>query len=196
MPTFDDLIGERGTVFTTLAYWIGSLKPDAPEKNLDPTHLGYVMGTMYDVEEQNFGGEYGDIDDFTDAYFSPTAPVTLAEKWCPLDSAAKWLGKPLWEEVEDGEFLLAAASVWKQPDFDVLDGITPSAGDEAHFLFLLQLTLHRCVERGENILLICKPGWSFDHSAKNPLGMFGYSALSAGRLYSERIPSGFFGMAN
>lgn len=43
MPTFEDLVGNRESPFTTLAYWIGSLKPDAPVKNLDPAHPGYAQ---------------------------------------------------------------------------------------------------------------------------------------------------------
>ena len=195
MPTFEDLVGNRGHTYqTTLAYWIGSLKQDAPVEHLKAEHLFDAMVTMYDVEDQCCAEEYGEIDAFTDSYFQPVAPVTLTRKWCPLDSAAEWLGKPFWQEVEDSPSLNATAALWKQLDHDALDDISPSDSDEAHFLFLLQLTLFRCVDRNEHALIVCSPGWCFEHAAKNPLGIFGYSALSAGRLYSERVPSGSVGI--
>ena len=193
MPSFEELIGDPVHLknCSSLGYWIGTLKGEAPINDLSADHLASVMTIMYDVEDQCFSEEYREIDAFTDRYFSPIAPVSLTRKWCPLDSSRKWLGTPVWEEVA-GEAYKAAAALWEQPEYDVLDETEVCSEDEAHFLFLLRLALHRSIGRGENILLVCQPGWCFDHALGNPLRDFGYSSLEAGRIYPERVPSGYF----
>ncbi len=194
MPTFEELVGSEAGMRTyrSLAYWIGVLKVEAPVAGLKTEALVDAMTMFYDVEEQNFRDEYGEVDEFTDAYFTPMAPVTLTRKWCPFDSARKWLGDPKWEEVTHEGFLDSVAALWTQPEYDLLDSVPAFSEDEAHFRFLLRLAVHRGVQRGDNILLICRPGWCFEHAVKNPLLDFGYSALEAGRLYPERVPSGSF----
>lgn len=193
MPSFEELLVSPHVVKTTtsLAYWVGNLDTSAPLSQLDAGHLRDLMSFQYEIEDQYFWHEYPEIDPIVGPLFKPVAPVTLTRRWCPMDSAEKWLGDPLWLSLE-GESALtrAVAAVWEKVDTERIHESVPSSEDEAHFRFLLLLTAERAYEAGHNILLVCCPGWSFESAVEQPMGLFGYSALSAGRLYPERVPSG------
>lgn len=108
-----------------------------------------------------------------------------------MDSATSWIGDPLWFQLErNPTSTQAVAAIWGSVDPELIHNSTAFSEDEAHFRFLLLLTAERAIEHGDSILLVCCPGWSFESAMDEPMGAFGYSALSAGRLYSERIPSG------
>ena len=196
MPSFNDLIdAPHRETMTSLAYWIGNIKTEAPLSNVNASHLSDIMSMQYDMEGQSFGDEYGEMDDFTDKYFLPVAPVTLTRSWCPLDTAQEWLGVPAWQSIGDSSsWLRPAAASWTGVDSEKLEDVKAELEDMAHFRFLLSLTLERALDTNTGVLIVCCPGWSFEHAQENPMADFGYSSLSAGRLYPERVPSGRIGI--
>ena len=190
MPTFDDLLSPHDQMFTTLAYWLGDLRSDAPRDGLSVVELRETMSCFYDMEDQNFAEEYREVDPFTDQYFSPIAPVTLTRRWCPIDSAVSWLGEPAWLELEASIGLRGIAAHWESVDPETLAAAVAATEDSAHFLFLLSLVVDRAHLRSSGVLLVCAPGWSFEYAQSNPMGSFGSSSFTAGRFYPERVPSG------
>ncbi len=199
MPRFEELFisPETAKTMTSLAYWLGTLSIKASLDELDAGHLGEVMSAQYGMEDQNFARDYRKIDPFVNKHFAPISPVTLARRWCPINSAASWLGEPAWMELElEAVLTRTAAAVWDTPDPELIEEATATSEDEAHFRFLLGLTAMRAFEKDSRILLVCCPGWSFEDAQEMPMGAFGYSALSAGRLYPERIPSSAIKLAS
>lgn len=190
IPSFEDLLGPHNEITTSLAYWLGDLRSDAPRDGFSVVELRETMSCFYDMEDQTFGEDYPEVDPFTDEYFSPIAPVTLTRKWCPIASAVLWLGEPNWLEVESGDGLRGVAAHWDNVDPETLEDAVADTEDSAHFLFLLSLVVERAYTRSSGVLLVCSPGWSFENAQANPLGSFGASSFTAGRFYPERVPSG------
>lgn len=190
MPTFDDLLGPHDQMFTTLAYWLGDLRSNAPRDGLSVVALRETMSCFYDMEDQNFAEEYPELDPFTDQFFSPIAPVTLTRRWCPIDSAVSWLGEPAWLEQEASIGLRGVAAHWESVHPEALEAAVAATEDSAHFLFLLSLVVERAYLRSSGVLLVCAPGWSFENAQSNPMESFGSSSFAAGRCYPERVPSG------
>lgn len=191
MSEYKDLVDEgHRDHMTTLGYWIGNTESDMPREKLCVSLLSSSMSTQYSIEDQCFADEYDSVDDFTDKYFNPVAPVTLAQQWSPIPSAEKWLGTPTWKEVEDSHGWRSAACYWSKTDDSFFDDLVSLNEDVAHFRFLLTLAVTRAMNEGGGILIVCTPGWSYEYAQENPLSVYGYSALSAGRLYPERLPSG------
>ena len=175
----------------TLAYWLGFLRPGADLSNTSADALGDALTGQYSMEDQKFGDEYSAIDPFTDEWFQPISPVTLARRWCPIRLARELLGDPVWADAGTRHKVRRPiASVWDDFDPEALWDAVSKSEDSSHFLFLLGLTIESSIDVGGCIMLVCSPGWSFDSAAQNPLGSFGISAMKRGRLYPERVPSG------
>ena len=175
----------------TLAYWLGLLRPGADLSLTSADALGDALTGQYSMEDQNFAEEYYEVDAFADEWFQPIAPVTLARRWCPIRLALELLGSPSWADAGTSHRVRRPiASVWDDVDPEVLWDAIPEGEDSSHFLFLLGLAIDSSIDVGGSIMLVCQPGWSFEHSAQNPLGSFGVSAMRRGRLYPERVPSG------
>lgn len=197
MYTFEDLVGkEHLDTVDSLAYWIGVVSKNHTMEDVTLESLIYAMSITYDVEDQDVDGDYGFIDEFTDEYFIPTAPVTMTKQWSPVAACQKLLKKPIWF---DSDAVIqpsrSSAFIW-----GISENLFTDAGGfiddgpfenihDSHFRYLLALTIHRAAELKMNVMLICEPGWCYDHACEHPMGIYGYRSLRAGRLYTERVAS-------
>jgi hypothetical protein len=124
------------------------------------------MSYQYDIEEQaERTGRVLSLDAGWETFFSPIAPVQLTKAWSPLPAAVGLLGTPDWSSVETGSpSARAAACAWtsagRQPQFTTA-GVDR---DPRRFRQLLAATMVRADDLGQGILIVVKPGWSYDHA--------------------------------
>ena len=146
----------------TLAYWLGPCDV-AAARVADAVGISRSMSYQYDVEEQ--ADRTGTVLPVGIEHFVPVAPVQLTRGWSPLPYAIDRLGRPDWTSVEhDGLNVHAAACAWTSARFD---GVAPPDGppDRLRFHRLLAVATMRAQDNGWGVLVVAKPGWSYDHAA-------------------------------
>ena len=151
-----------------LAYWIGILGPKAPPlASGDARGLCSTMSYQFDVEEQahRTGHTFPHDADWR-PYFEPAAPIQLTNAWSPLDASINRLGDPAMCDVafDPDVRRLGAALVWRP---NQLAAIGPTKrrgepGDERRFAGLLEVVLMRASKRAWGVLLVVRPGWSYE----------------------------------
>ncbi|RYD19322.1 MAG: hypothetical protein EOP88_19415 [Verrucomicrobiaceae bacterium] len=191
LPSFTDLVANDPAPPQSLCYWLGTLDSEVSLDILDADELTDLMAAQYDVEDQHFASEYPLLHPVIGLHFIPVAPVTVCREWSPLRSAGKWLGFPDWfQYATSRQAPQAVAACWSHPNPESIESSFAESEDESHFRFLLGLASMRSEELQKRVMLISCPGWSFEEARRTPMGSLGYSALTAGRLYPERLPSG------
>jgi hypothetical protein len=115
----------------------------------------------------------------------------LAERWTPFALAKSILGNPvasaIGEPMMDGS--MPAMAVWEA---ECNDYFKPECQSEhpRHFVFLLGIA-HWCArEEGGRIVLIGRPGWSYDGWRSEWGMMHPMAALAmhrAGYIYTDRV---------
>ena len=166
--TFDELRApEDADWCTSLAYWLGPYagKLDAEEL----LALGSVMGAQYDFEEQAdaYGAALPDDQAWT-KLFAPVAPVQLTDGWSPLPCAASVFGEPVALAGEAGTGSRMAAMGWGRDQVSAVKTTARRIGsaDEKRWLGLLAVTVSRAQEDRRGLLVVAKPGWSYEHVAR------------------------------
>jgi hypothetical protein len=162
--TFNELSGADSDWCTTLAYWLGPYSG-----TLDAQGLLGVAGAMsfqYDFEEQAdvYGRALPENEEWP-KLFKPVAPVQLALGWSPLPWAADVLGDPTVEAVESSTGTRMVAAGWAG---ERVAGVKTTVrhsttADEKRFLGLLTVTVTRAQQGGKGLLIVAKPGWSYEH---------------------------------
>ena len=162
--TFNELRGGGDDCYTTLAYWLG---PWAGTLTSEAAlEVAAAMSFQYDFEEQAdaYGAALPADQNWTRA-FAPVAPVQLAHEWSPLPCAVEVLGQPAVEALEVDAGIRMAVAAW---DASTVSGVKSTArhssnADEKRFLGLLTVSVARAKEDRRGLLVIAKPGWSYDH---------------------------------
>lgn len=163
--SFQHLMGDNRRELTSLAYWIGPcVVAELADAAAGP--ISSSMSYQYDIEEQaEWTGRVLPLDVEWTTLFTPVAPVQLTRAWSPLPAAVELLGTPDWSSVEtDSPSARAAACAWttagRRPQFTT----TVVDSDHKRFRQLLAVTMIRAESPGRGILIVAKPGWSYDHA--------------------------------
>jgi hypothetical protein len=167
MRTFEELRG-TATWNTTLAYWVGNYRgPDEPGELLS---LARVMSLQYDFEAQadRHGRVFPEDNDWT-TRFAPVAPVQLALGWSPVPRAIELLGAPAVEAFELEGDTHTVTCAWAPPsDLKVtarrLRAARPTSPDDKRLVELLTATAMRTHAKASRILLVARPGWSYERA--------------------------------
>jgi hypothetical protein len=150
----------------TLAYWLGPCDTSVLH-GADVVGIAGAMAFQYDVEEQadRTGAVIPDGVDWRED-FAPVAPVQLTRAWSPLPLAVELLGPADWTSIEpDVMGLSAAACAWKSPRFRQPAPVPTKPTDQSRFHRLLALAVMRAKDAGRGVLVVAKPGWSYDDCA-------------------------------
>jgi len=162
--TFDELVGRHSEWCTSLAYWLGPYAGKLDAKEV--LELAAVMSLQYDYEEQ--ADAYGAAlpkDESWTGVFAPVAPVQLALRWSPLLCAVELLGEPRVEAVEEGPGARMVVAAWDAASVSNIKtmGRHPETADEKRFVGLLTVSVTRAQQRRRGLLVVAKPGWSYEH---------------------------------
>jgi hypothetical protein len=169
MRTFEELRGPSDTWCTSLAYWMGVFRGDPTSNAL--LEVAGALSLQYDFEEQ--ADCYGSVfpeDASWPAMFRPVAPIQLTQGWSPVPRAIEILGPPH-DEAFEGEGPRTIAVVWSTPA-DVkaiarrVRSQRPEQLDEKRFLELLTAAVLRAAEKHASVVLIARPGWSYEHAPR------------------------------
>lgn len=158
-------LAPSGEEWSCLAYWVGPCDVEAL-RGVDAIGLTRAMSYQYDVEDlaDRTGRVIADADWRAD--FTPVAPVQLTRAWSPLPYAADVLGPPDWVSIEPaGMHTRAAGCAWRSPaDTGVPATARSHSEDHERFRRLLIVALMRAREVNRGVLIVAKPGWSYDHA--------------------------------
>lgn len=168
MRTFEELRGPDDTWCTSLAYWSGVYRGNTSSEAI--LGIATALSFQYDFEEQaDSHGRVFPEDATWPKVFSPAAPIQLTRGWSPVPRAVDLLGQPVHEAVADEPGIRTIAAVWSVPG-DVksiarrLRSRRPEELDEKRFLELLAAVVYRAVEQHARVLLIARPGWSYEQT--------------------------------
>ena len=164
MRTFDELRGGGSDWCTSLAYWLGVYSGKSESSSL--LEVGSALSYQYDFEEQAdcYGSALPEDQAWAEVFF-PVAPIQLASGWSPLPRAIDVLGQPRVETLEDGAGTRMVAVAWEAA---TIWGVKTTArhsssADERRFLGLLTVAVTRAQATQLGLLLVAKPGWSYEH---------------------------------
>jgi hypothetical protein len=95
----------------------------------------------------------------------PVLRGPLTSRWSPVPSAVELLGEPTIEALEDESGIRMVAVLW---DSATVANITTTARpstqpDGKRFLGLLTVSVTRAQEKRHGLLVVAKPGWSYEH---------------------------------
>jgi hypothetical protein len=161
--SFEMLVPPGSGQPTSLAYWIG-LCDRAAFDGVNAVGMSRAMAYQYDVEEQaDRTGIVIAADVDWRGVFSPIAPVQLVRAWSPLPAAVEVLGPPGWMSVEpDALGTTVAACAWAVVDEPAPVRAEPPDHDRFHRL--LRVAVTRANADGKSVLIVAKPGWSYEHA--------------------------------
>ena len=191
MYSFEELQPAGDSWCTSLAYWIGTLHQPLPVSFATAADLAAAMSLHLDLEEQcwNEQGLRTSPDLLFDV-FRPIAPVTLAEKWCPLPLFVRLLGDPIQQGADMSQNDM-------RPAFAVFDPVylgdlefVPGNVHERHAWYLARLSASRAKREKARILVVAQPGWSYSDARDHAGFMNPDSALAmrrAGYVFTERM---------
>lgn len=192
MYPFAELEPDQESWCTSLAYWIGTLHRPLPKSHATADALAAAMSLHYDIEEQCCDEEHlRTTPELLFKVFRPIAPVTLAEKWCPIPLLVRLLESP----IQHGANLSGKSM---RPAFAVFNPIylgdaefTPADVHERHAYYLARLAASRAQEEKAKVLVVAQPGWSYS-SAREEAGLMNpHAALfmhRVGYMFTERLP--------
>ena len=168
MRTFEELRGPAETWCTSLAYWVGVHRGNPTTREI--LGLAGELSLQYDVEDQ--ADAYGSVMPEQATWprvFSPVAPIQLARAWSPVPRTVQLLGPPRDEAIAGETGIRTIAVAWSLPA-DVkpiarrLRGQRTTAPDERRLLELLAAVVLRASQRSGDVVLIARPGWSYEHA--------------------------------
>jgi hypothetical protein len=191
MYPFEELEPDKESLCTSLAYWIGTLHKPLPKSFATAPALASAMSLHFDIEEQCCDEEHlRTAPDLLFKIFRPIAPVTLAEKWCPIPMLVRLLENPIQHGADStGERRRPAFAVFN-PIYLGNSDFTPGNIHERHAYYLARLSASRAEEEKAKILIVAQPGWSYFHARESGF-MNPHSALfmhRAGYMFTERLP--------
>jgi hypothetical protein len=189
MYSFPELHGHLGDGLpNSFAYWLCRLRKKPKPQDFNASTLENRMSYHYEVEEQAYMPKMlNSSPDLIPKYLAPIAPVTLAYRWSPFPMAFSLLGKPEYHEVSDPGRSRTAFAVWK-PKYLGADEIQAKTIDEAHFLFLLRLAASACLAAKCRVILVGKPGWSYEHAVTRLMNPDTAIMMhNAGYLFTDRV---------
>jgi hypothetical protein len=160
-----DALAPPGETCSCLAYWIGPSDVQAL-RGVDAIGLTRAMSLQYDVEDlaERTGTVIADAPWRAD--FTAVAPVQLTRAWSPLPYAVDALGPPDWVSIEPaGMHARAAACAWRpSADTGALAAARGLLPDQDRFRRLLIVALIRAREINRGVVIVAKPGWSYEHA--------------------------------
>jgi hypothetical protein len=151
----------------TVAYWLGAVDlASLPE--IDATGANGAMAYQYETEEQaDRTGVVMPEEVAWRKYFVPVAPVQLARAWSLLPYAIGQLGSPCWTSVGERDIfgVRAAACAWPARRLRTPAAAPGDAPDQKRLHQLLAVAAMRASDSGRGVLVVTKPGWSYDDAA-------------------------------
>lgn len=182
---------------STIGYWIGLLSPTARVESGAALAMASAMAFQYDIEEQAHRTGYvfpRDADWRQD--FEPIAPIQLTNGWQPIEPAIGRLGSPAFADVAADAEVRRVAAVLAWPGEQIGDAVPRreriAVGDPRRFSGLADVALMRAKKRGRGVLLVVRPGWSYDN-ALAPSEALRAAWSRAGFAALDRRPAGASG---